>query len=54
MVVIAGDVPSYYYGKHPHQEVNMHCDGSQYDIYKPIRKESMESRSSGSFPGNSG
>lgn len=38
MVVIAGDVPSYYYGKHPHQEVNLHCDGSQYDIYKPFVK----------------
>lgn len=38
MVVISGDVPSYYYGKHPHQEVNMHCDGSQYDIYKPFVK----------------
>ncbi|HQE05685.1 MAG TPA: thiamine pyrophosphate-binding protein [Tepidanaerobacteraceae bacterium] len=38
IVVIAGDVPSYYYGKHPHQEVNMHCDGSQYDIYKPFVK----------------
>ena len=38
MVVIAGDVPSYYYGRHPHQEVNMHCDGSQYDIYKPFVK----------------
>lgn len=38
MVVIAGDIPSYYYGKHPHQEVNMHCDGSQYDIYKPFVK----------------
>jgi acetolactate synthase-1/2/3 large subunit len=38
MVVIAGDVPSFYYGKHPHQEINMHCDGSQYDIYKPFVK----------------
>ncbi len=38
MVVIAGDVPSYYYGRHPHQEVNLHCDGSQYDIYKPFVK----------------
>lgn len=38
MVVIAGDVPSYYYGRHPHQEVNLHCDGSQYDIYKPVVK----------------
>ncbi|HHY51809.1 MAG TPA: thiamine pyrophosphate-binding protein [Clostridiales bacterium] len=38
MVVIAGDVPSYYFGRHPHQEVNLHCDGSQYDIYKPFVK----------------
>lgn len=38
MVIIAGDVPSYYYGRHPHQEVNMHCDGSQYDLLKPVVK----------------
>jgi len=38
MVVIAGDVPRYYYGKHPHQEVNMHSDASQYEILKPIVK----------------
>lgn len=38
MVVIAGDVPSYYYGKHPHQEVNLHSDGAQYEIYKPFVK----------------
>ena len=38
MVVIAGDVTSYYYGKHPHQEVNMHADASQYEIYKPFVK----------------
>ncbi|MDR1509003.1 MAG: thiamine pyrophosphate-binding protein [Synergistaceae bacterium] len=38
MVVISGDVPSYYYGRHPHQEVNMHCDASQYDVYKPFVK----------------
>ena len=30
MVVIAGDVPTYYFGKHPHQEVNMHGDATQY------------------------
>ena len=29
MVVIAGDVPSHYYGKHPHQEVNLHADASR-------------------------
>ena len=38
MVVIAGDVPSYYYGKHPHQEVNMHSDGSQYRLLEPVCK----------------
>src|SRR4026208_1591489 len=38
MVVIAGDVPSYYYGKHPHQEVNLHADGSQCEIYRPFVK----------------
>src|SRR6187551_1152342 len=26
MVVIAGDIPTYYYGRHPHQEVNLHQD----------------------------
>lgn len=38
MVVIAGDVPSYYYGKHPHQEVNMHGDATQYRILEPVVK----------------
>ncbi|WP_101842638.1 thiamine pyrophosphate-binding protein [Halobacillus sp. Marseille-P3879] len=40
MVVIAGDVPSHYYGKHPHQEVNLHADASQYEIYRPFVKRS--------------
>ncbi len=38
MVVIAGDVPRYYFGRHPHQEVNMHEDGNQYEIYRPFVK----------------
>jgi acetolactate synthase-1/2/3 large subunit len=38
MVVIAGDVPSHYYGKHPHQEINLHSDASQYEIYRPFVK----------------
>lgn len=41
MVVIAGDVPSYYYGKHPHQEINMHGDGTQYRIYEPFVKRAF-------------
>src|SRR5881394_3809576 len=38
MVVIAGDVPTHYHGKHPHQEVNAHADASQYEIYRPFVK----------------
>jgi acetolactate synthase I/II/III large subunit len=38
MVVIAGDVPGYYYGRHPHQEVNLHADADQFEIYKPFCK----------------
>lgn len=38
MVVIAGDIPTHYYGKHPHQEVNLHGDAQQYEIYRPFVK----------------
>jgi len=38
MVVIAGDVPSHYFGRHPHQEVNLHADGAQHEIYRPFVK----------------
>jgi acetolactate synthase-1/2/3 large subunit len=38
MVVIAGDVPSYYAGRHPHQEVNLHQDADQFQIYRPFCK----------------
>ena len=38
MVVIAGDIPSYYYGRHPHQEVNLHQDADQFRIYEPFCK----------------
>lgn len=38
MVVIAGDIPTHYYGKHPHQEVNLHADAAQYEIYRPFVK----------------
>src|ERR1041384_6188571 len=32
MVVISGDVPSYYYGRHPHQEFNLHQDADQFQM----------------------
>ena len=38
MVVIAGDVPSYYYGRHPHQEMNLHQDADQFQVCRPFCK----------------
>jgi acetolactate synthase I/II/III large subunit len=38
MVVIAGDVPSHYFGRHPHQEINLHMDADQFEIYRPFCK----------------
>ena len=38
MVVIAGDIPCYYYGRHPHQEVNLHQDADQFQIFRPFCK----------------
>src|SRR2546427_5233569 len=38
MVVIAGDVPSHSYGPPPHQEVNLHQDADQCQIYRPFCK----------------
>ena len=38
MVVIAGDIPSHFYGKHPHQEIFLHADADQFEIYRPFVK----------------
>ena len=38
MVVIAGDVPSHYHGRHPHQEINLHQDADQFQIFRPFCK----------------
>ncbi|XVQ06929.1 thiamine pyrophosphate-binding protein [Spirillospora sp. CA-255316] len=38
LIAISGDVPSYYYGRHPHQEVNLHADADQTAIYRPFVK----------------
>ena len=38
MVVIAGDVPSHYFGRHPHQEINLHLDADQFEVYRPFCK----------------
>ena len=50
MVVIAGDIPSHYYGKHPHQEVNLHADASQYEIYRPFVKRAWRVDQAHLFP----
>ncbi|MFJ9123347.1 thiamine pyrophosphate-binding protein [Streptomyces sp. NPDC102340] len=38
LVVLSGDIPSYYAGRHPHQEVNLHTDADQSAIYRPFTK----------------
>ncbi|BAQ11248.1 acetolactate synthase large subunit [Bacillus sp. OxB-1] len=50
MVVIAGDIPSHYYGKHPHQEINLHADATQYEIYRPFVKRAWRVDSAHLFP----
>jgi acetolactate synthase-1/2/3 large subunit len=50
IVVIAGDIPSHYYGKHPHQEINLHADGSQYEIYRPFVKRAWRVERPELFP----
>jgi acetolactate synthase-1/2/3 large subunit len=50
MVVIAGDIPSHYYGKHPHQEVNLHADASQSEIYRPFCKRVWRVERADLFP----
>jgi acetolactate synthase-1/2/3 large subunit len=38
LVTISGDIPSYMYGRHPHQEVNLHADADQTAIFRPFVK----------------
>ena len=38
MVLIAGDVPSFYFGRHAHQELQLHEDGNQYELLRPVVK----------------
>ena len=39
-VVVAGDVPSYYRGRGPHQELNLHAEDEQWQLYRPFAKRS--------------
>jgi acetolactate synthase-1/2/3 large subunit len=38
MLVIAGDIPSFHFGQDPHQEIKLHMDGAQFEIYRPFVK----------------
>jgi acetolactate synthase I/II/III large subunit len=42
LVAITGDVPGYYAGRHPHQEVNLHDDTDQSAIYRPFSKRTWQ------------
>ena len=42
LVAISGDIPSYLYGRHPHQEVNLHADADQTAIYRPFVKRAWQ------------
>jgi len=42
LVAISGDIPSYLYGRHPHQEVNLHSDADQTAIYRPFVKRAWQ------------
>src|SRR5689334_1816913 len=44
LVTIAGDVPSYFAGRHPHQEVNLHADADQTAIFRPFVKRAWHVR----------
>jgi acetolactate synthase-1/2/3 large subunit len=50
MVVIAGDIPSHFYGKHPHQEINMHADASQFEVFRPFVKRAWRVDRADLFP----
>jgi acetolactate synthase-1/2/3 large subunit len=50
MVVIAGDVPSHFFGKHPHQEINLHADAAQWEVYRPFVKRSWRVDKPDLFP----
>ncbi|MFI7610859.1 thiamine pyrophosphate-binding protein [Nonomuraea terrae] len=44
LVVISGDIPSYYHGRHPHQEINLHADADQASVFRPFVKRTWNVR----------
>jgi acetolactate synthase-1/2/3 large subunit len=50
MVVLAGDVPSYYEGRGPHQEFNLRRDADQVSLYEPFAKRAWRVRRADQVP----
>jgi acetolactate synthase-1/2/3 large subunit len=50
LITIAGDIPSYLSGRHPHQEVNLHADADQTAIFRPFVKRAWHVRRAEDLP----
>jgi acetolactate synthase-1/2/3 large subunit len=50
LLVIAGDVPSYYEGRGPHQEFNLRRDADQVSVYEPFVKRAWRVRRADQMP----
>ena len=50
LLVIAGDVPSYYEGRGPHQEFNLRRDADQVSVYEPFVKRTWRVRRADQVP----
>jgi acetolactate synthase-1/2/3 large subunit len=50
LVVLAGDVPSYYEGRGPHQEFNLRRDADQVSVYEPFVKRAWRVRRADQAP----
>jgi len=50
ILVIAGDVPTYYEGRGPHQEFNLRRDADQVSVYEPFVKRAWRVRRSDQVP----
>ncbi|MBV9229207.1 MAG: thiamine pyrophosphate-binding protein [Chloroflexi bacterium] len=50
LVIIAGDIPSYYHGRHAHQEVNQHAEATQWEMLRPLAKWSWRVERPESLP----
>jgi acetolactate synthase-1/2/3 large subunit len=50
MLVIAGDVPSYFEGRGPHQEFNLRRDADQRSVYEPFVKRAWRVTRSDQVP----